>query len=153
MPDERLLDDMDRRILNRIQQRFPVTAEPFRVLAEEMNISEEEALHRVRVLKERGVIRRIGAVFSPHHLGFVSTLCAVKVPPAKVAHFTETINAVSGVTHHYQRNHAYNYWFTLICPSEEELVQTLKDIEKQTALPILSMRSTKTFKINASFSL
>ena len=147
------LDDMDRRILNSIQKRFPVTAEPFQALAEEMNISEEEALDRVRTLKEKGIIRRIGAVFNPHRLGFVSTLCAAKVPPEKAARFTETINAIPGVTHHYQRNHDYNYWFTLICPSEEELAQTLKDIEKQTELTLLSMRATKTFKINASFPL
>jgi len=150
LPD---FDDIDRRILNIIQKRFPVTSAPFRALAEEMSISEEEALERVRALKERGIIRRIGAVFSPDRLGFVSTLCAAKVPPEKEAHFIETINAISGVTHHYQRNHEYNYWFTLICPSEEELAQTLKDIEKRTELAILSMRSTKTFKINASFPL
>jgi len=147
------LDDMDRRILNNIQKRFPVTAEPFRALAKEMNISEEEALNRVRTLKEKGIIRRIGAVFNPHRLGFVSTLCAVKVPPEKAARFIETINAISGVTHHYQRNHDYNYWFTLICPSEEKLAQTIKDIEKHTELTLLSMRATKTFKINASFPL
>ena len=147
------LDDMDRRILNHIQKRFPVVPEPFRVLAEEMNISEEEALDRVRALKEKGIIRRIGAVFSPYRLGFVSTLCTAKVPPEKAARFMETVNAIPGVTHHYQRDHDYNYWFTLICPSEEELAQTLKNIEKQTELTILSMRADKTFKINANFPL
>jgi len=150
LPD---LDETDRRILNYIQKRFPVTDAPFRALAEDMNISEDEALDRVRALKEKGLIRRIGAVFSPHRLGFVSTLCAAMVPPEKAVRFTETVNAIPGVTHHYQRNHDYNYWFTLICPSEEELMQTLKDIESQTELTILSMRATKTFKINASFPL
>ena len=147
------LDDTDRRILNSIQRRFPVTEAPFRALAEELNISEEEALERVRALKERGVIRRVGAVFNPQHLGFVSTLCAAKVPPEKADLFIKTVNAIPGVTHHYQRDHEYNYWFTLICPSEEVLTQTVKDIENQTELPLLSLRATKTFKINASFPL
>jgi DNA-binding Lrp family transcriptional regulator len=148
-----VLDDIDRRILNRIQERFPVTPEPFRALAEELNVREEEVLGRVRALKEKGIIRRIGAAFSPHQLGFVSTLCAAKVPTEKATPFAEAVNAIPGVTHHYQRNHDYNYWFTLICSSKEEIARTLDDIEKQTGLAILSMPATKTFKINANFPL
>jgi len=82
-----------------------------------------------------------------------STLCAAKVPEDKVDLFVETVNALPGVTHHYRRNHAYNYWFTLICPSPTALVQVLAEIEKRTGIDIIHMRATKTFKINASFQL
>ena len=148
-----MLEDLDRQILNRLQAAFPVTAEPFRALSDEMGLDEGEILRRIRSLKEQGLIRRIGAVFNLDRLGFVSTLCAAKVPEDKVDLFVETVNALPGVTHHYRRNHAYNYWFTLICPSPTALVQVLAEIEKKTGIDIIHMRATKTFKINASFQL
>ena len=106
-----MMDDLDRQILNRIQTAFPVTAEPFRTLAEEMGLEEDEVLKRIRALKNLGLIRRIEAVFNLDRLGFASTLCAAKVPEEKAARFIEAVNAI-GVTHHYRRDHEYNYWFT-----------------------------------------
>jgi DNA-binding Lrp family transcriptional regulator len=148
-----MLDELDRQILNRLQMEFPVTSEPFRALGNEMGLDEGEILRRVRALKERGLIRRTGAVFNLDRLGFVSTLCTAVVPDDKVDLFVETVNALPGVTHHYRRNHAYNYWFTLICPSPEALRGTLAEIERKTGIEIIDMRATKTFKINASFQL
>jgi siroheme decarboxylase len=148
-----MLDALDRQILNRLQTDFPVTSEPFRVLGNEMGLDEGDILKRVRALKEQGLIRRIGAVFNLDRLGFVSTLCAAQVPEDKVDLFVETVNALPGVTHHYQRNHVYNYWFTLICPSPTALVHALAEIEDKTGIEIVQMRATKTFKINASFQL
>lgn len=148
-----MLDELDRQILNRLQTDFPVAAEPFRALGNEMGLDETEILRRVGALKEAGLIRRIGAVFNLDRLGFVSTLCAAIVPDDQVDLFIETVNAIPGVTHHYRRNHAYNYWFTLICPSPEALRETLAEIERKTGIEIIGMRATKTFKINASFQL
>jgi len=148
-----MMDDLDRQILNRIQTAFPITAEPFHTLAEEMGLEEEEILNRIKALKDQGLIRRIGAVFNLDRLGFVSTLCAAKVPEEKVAQFIEAVNALPGVTHHYRRNHEYNYWFTLICPSEEAILKTLAKIEGETNVEIIHMKAVRTFKINASFQL
>mgnify|MGYP000633125976 CR=1 FL=1 len=55
------LDEMDRMILNEIQSHFPIEARPYQVLGEKLGCSEEEVLQRVQDLKEREVIRRIGA--------------------------------------------------------------------------------------------
>jgi DNA-binding Lrp family transcriptional regulator len=148
-----VIDDLDRQILNRLQTNFPVTVEPFRELGKVMGLNEDEILTRIKALKEQGLIRRIGAVFNLDRLGFVSTLCAAMVPDDKVDLFVEIVNAHPGVTHHYRRNHKYNYWFTLICPSREALRETLTEIERETDIEIISMTATKTFKINASFQL
>jgi len=148
-----MMDDLDRQILNRIQTAFPVTTEPFRTLAEEMGLEEDEILTKIRELKNKGLIRRLGAVFNLDRLGFVSTLCAAKVPEEKAARFIEAVNAIPGVTHHYRRDHEYNYWFTLICPSEEDILATLAKIEGETGLEIIHMKAIRTFKINASFQL
>jgi DNA-binding Lrp family transcriptional regulator len=153
MPDFSM-DVIDRKILNLIQKEFPVVEEPFKVIGALAGISGEEALERVRRLKEAGIIRRIGAVFEPKKLGYVSTLCAARVPEERVKGFVETVNAFPGVTHNYRRSHAYNIWFTFIAPSEEALEQALKEIREKTGITdILSLRAVRTFKVNAAFEL
>ncbi|MEJ2234883.1 MAG: Lrp/AsnC family transcriptional regulator, partial [Syntrophobacterales bacterium] len=74
------LDEMDRMILNEIQSHFPIEASPYKVLGEKLGCSEEEVLQRVQDLKNREVIRRIGANCNSRKLGYTSTLCAAKVP-------------------------------------------------------------------------
>ena len=59
------MDDIDHKILNLIQDAFPLDPEPYRVLAAQVGIPEEEAWGRVQKLRESGIIRRIGAVFDP----------------------------------------------------------------------------------------
>ena len=149
-----MMDELDRKILNLVQSEFPVEAEPFRVIAGKLGTSEDEVISRVRRLKEAGVIRRIGAVFEPRNLGFVSTLCAARVQEDLIEKFVETVNSLKNVTHNYRRPHEYNIWFTLTCPGEESLDETLQWIKTETAVhDILSMRAVKVFKINTNFEV
>jgi len=146
------MDAIDKKILNIIQKDFPVVAEPFMAVAEKVGINEDEVLKRIEQMKQEGIIRRIGAVFDSRKLGFVSTLCAARVPEEKLKDFVKVVNSYPGVTHNYRRNHAYNVWFTFIAPDETTLKQSLAEIADRTGIPeILDMRATRTFKIDASF--
>lgn len=148
------MDDIDKKILNIIQTDFPVVAEPFKVIAFLVGISEEDSLARIKRLKEGGIIRRIGAVFNAREIGFVSALCAAKVPEEKMKTFVETVNAYPGVTHNYRRDHEYNVWFTVIAPAEKEMKKFLAEVtEKTGVVDVLSMYASRIFKINASFEL
>ena len=86
------LDDTDRLILNRIQSRFPITSRPYRAIAEEIGLTEAEVIRRIARMKQNDIIRRIGGNFVPEKVGFVSTLCAARVPQEKVDLFAETVN-------------------------------------------------------------
>jgi DNA-binding Lrp family transcriptional regulator len=148
------MDNVDRRLLNLIQQDFPIVAEPFAEVAAKLGIGEAEVLERIGRLKEEGIIRRIGAVFDLRKLGFASTLCAARVPEEGVRKFVEIVNACPGVTHNYRRDDEYNIWFTLIAPGEEELAAALTGIKQETGIDdILSLRANRTFKINARFDV
>jgi DNA-binding Lrp family transcriptional regulator len=83
------LDSTDSAILNRIQSDFPITSRPFLTVADELELTEEDVLARVARLKADGIIRRIGGNFVPGKLGFVSTLCAARVPTDKIDDFAE----------------------------------------------------------------
>ena len=150
----RELDPTDSAILNRIQSNFPITPRPFLTVADELDLTEKEVLERVARLKADGIIRRIGGNFVPGKLGFVSTLCAARVPADKIDYFAETVNRYPGVTHNYQRDNDYNVWFTFIAPSMEEIEDNLRQITEDTGVDdILNLPATKVFKIRAEFEV
>ncbi len=149
-----MLDDIDRRIMNRIQTRFPIAPRPYGVIAEDLGLTEIEVMSRIKRLKAKDFIRRIGGNFVPEKVGFVSTLCAARVPEAAIEHFAEVVNGYPGVTHNYQRDNAYNIWFTFIAPSMAEIEENIRQISQETGVsPILNMPATRVFKIRAKFDL
>jgi DNA-binding Lrp family transcriptional regulator len=149
-----LMDEMDRMILNEIQSHFPIEARPYQVLGEKLGCSEEEVLQRVQDLKEREVIRRIGANCNSRKLGYTSTLCAAKVPSRLMARFVEVVNSYMGVTHNYRRDHDYNIWFTLIAPSEEKIERILREIVELTEVgEVISLPAERLFKIQVDFEV
>jgi DNA-binding Lrp family transcriptional regulator len=148
------MDDIDKKILNIIQNDFPIVAEPFRIVGKRLGLSDDEVLARVKKLKADGIIRRIGAVFDLRKLGYASTLCAAQVPDDKLEKFVEVVNSYTGVTHNYRRQHDYNIWFTFIAPTMEDIEKALREITEKTCVAgILNMPAKRMFKINASFKL
>ncbi len=151
---EALMDDTDRRLLNRIQSDFPISPRPYAQIGQELGIPEKEIIQRMVRLKECGIIRRIGGNFYPRKLGFVSTLCAAKVPQDKLARFAATVNRYPGVTHNYTRENAYNVWFTFIAPSMAKIEANLRDIAAVTGVrDIINLPATNVYKIRAHFDL
>ncbi len=115
-------------ILNIIQKKFPLVSRPYAQIACELGISEAEVMEKVRRLKKKKVIRRIGGVFNSQALGFVSTLVALSVEPFRLEAVAQKVSSLSGVTHNYQREHHFNLWFTLTAPDQQVLMEQMKDI-------------------------
>ncbi len=148
------LDATDKIIINRIQSDFPIDARPYRVIANELGLEEELIINRVKAMKEQGIIRRMGGNFVPHKVGFVSTLCAAKVPEDKIDDFAAVVNRYTGVTHNYVRENEFNIWFTFIAESREEISENLAQISKETGVDtILNLPATRVFKIRAQFDV
>ena len=146
------MDDRDRKILNLIQDDFPISKTPYKELAHSMNIPEEDLIERIKKLEENNFIRETGPVFSSRHLGYKSTLVAMKVPQNKLDETVEIINSYYQVTHNYGRKHDYNLWFTLICSSDEEIKKIIEEIKGKTGInEIYNLPAEKMFKIKVSF--
>lgn len=127
---------------------------PFRVLGEQLGMSEGEVIQRIGTLKRNGYIRRIGGIFDSGRLGYYSTLCALSIPEERISEVAAIINGYNGVTHNYIRNHSLNMWFTLAAPSKETARKTLKEIEEKAQTgQILSFPSEKTYKIRTNFDM
>lgn len=146
------MDDLDKRILNIIQAGFPVAENPFEVLGEQIGIGADEALVRVRALKESGIIRKLGASFDTRKVGHISMLVAAKVDLEHLLKVADEVSLFPEVTHNYGRDFEYNLWFTLVCESAARIDSI---IEKVKSLPgvidIQKLPSERMFKIKVDF--
>ncbi|WP_300154605.1 AsnC family transcriptional regulator [Solidesulfovibrio sp.] len=147
------MDATDKRILDIIQTGFPIAPRPYAVVGEQVGLTEAETLARVRALKGKGIIRRIGANFQSAKIGFFSTLCAASAPQDKREAFIAAVNAHPGVTHNYLRDHPLNIWFTMIGPSREAIAEGLAEITRQTGISILNLPADRLFKIRVDFAM
>ncbi len=148
------IDDINKKIINTIQTDFPIDERPFKILAKQLDLEEDELIDRTAQMKKDKLIRRIGGNFSPDKLGYHSTLCAAKVPVEKIELFKKTVNAYAGVTHNYMRDHHFNVWFTFIAPSVEKIEESLAQISKDAGVDtILNLPATHVFKISANFKV
>jgi len=149
-----MLTALDKQILNLLQVNLPITSRPFAQLADELGVSEDTVLARLRALKAAGYIRRIGAFFDSAQIGYTSTLVALAVEPAKVAEVAETVNCYTGVTHNYEREGEYNLWFTLITPDLAAQQTILEHIAQLAGVKyLLNLPATRKYKVSVQFKL
>lgn len=147
-------DPLDGLLMNLLQQDFPVCPEPYKVLGEQLGISEQEALERTRRLKENGYIRRLGGVFDSGRLGYVSVLCAAQVAPDDIPAVTEAVNRCIGVTHNYLRQHDYNVWFTVTAESEARRDAIVDELESLPGIQrFMRLPAVARYKIRAVFDM
>jgi siroheme decarboxylase len=139
------LDNIDKQILNDIQWSFPLADKPFLELAKKYQISEDEIIQRIKILKDTGIIRQISAIFDTRKLGYKSALVAFAVDKNKIDNVANEINKHPGVSHNYERNHEYNIWFTLAVPPDGDMKA---DLDKMAALEgVLKYRVLPTLKM------
>ena len=71
------MDEQDCRILDALQNNFPLSERPYEIIAQKLQIPCDELWDRTQKLISEGVVRRIGASLDSRKLGFCSTLAAV----------------------------------------------------------------------------
>lgn len=139
------IDSLDKQLLNEIQWQFPLVDKPFLEISKRYNVSEDEVLERIKILKRIGLIRQINAIFDTRRLGYKSTLVAFSVLQDKLDQVANEVNRHPGVSHNYERNHEYNMWFTLAVPPfgdmkrDLEHMASLDGVTKYRVLPTLRL--------------
>lgn len=143
------MEALDQKILEIIQDGFPLEERPYAALGRQLGISEEDAFEHVENLRKSGVIRRLGGIYDSRRLGYISRLCAGVVPEGNLDGFAAAADKIPAITHNYVRSHAYNVWFTVIARSEAEIQETVRGLEAETALHDAHVLSaSRMFKIN-----
>ncbi|HEV2074697.1 MAG TPA: hypothetical protein VGR10_00500 [Thermoleophilaceae bacterium] len=150
------LDELDRRLLNLMQGRFPLEPRPYARVAELAEVPEDEVLRRVGRLVEGRIIRQVTPIFDTRALGYSSMLVAAKVDPEHPHRAAQIINSHPGVSHNYLRNHDFNLWFTIATEpgSRLGLEGTLEVLQRETgAESIRQLPTLKLFKIRMDLEM
>lgn len=124
------MDEQDKRLLNAVQASFPLVVRPYQALGEALGLPEDETITRLNALKGARVVRQISAIFDTRSLGYHSSLVAMRVAADRLDAAAEVVNGHPGVSHNYQRNHAFNLWFTVAVPSHDDLEQTVRRLHE-----------------------
>lgn len=157
---------LSQKLLAIIQDGFPLVERPYKALAEMLNVSEQDVFDEVEKMRASGVIRRIGGVYDSKKLGFISRLCAGKVPASSLdfsaephsqtpmEKFAAVVMSEPAITHNYIRSHEYNVWFTVIVENESAIQAVVDRVCSETDLhDVHVLTATKKYKINTVMSL
>jgi DNA-binding Lrp family transcriptional regulator len=147
------MDRLDRTLVNRLQDGFPVCASPYAEVAREFGISEAELLGRLENLLDDGVLSRFGPMFDAERMGGAFALCAMQVPAERYAETTEVVNRFPEVAHNYERSHRLNMWFVLATESRERLAEVADEIERSAGLHVYQMPKLEEFYVGLRFNL
>lgn len=147
------MDAIDRAIVNRLQEGFPIAAHPYREAAEALGISEEELIRRLNRMLERKQLSRFGPMYHAERLGGGLSLCAMSIPADDFERVAEQVNAFPEVAHNYQRDHRLNMWFVLATETPERIPRVLEEIERITGYQVYDMPKEQEFFVGLKFEV
>lgn len=105
------LDEDDWRLIRASQAGLPLVEQPYRQLADSLQLPEQEVLSRLGRMLEQGVIRRIGAVPNHYAIGYRANGMAVfDVADDQVDALGQQLGALDCVSHCYRRPRHLPHW-------------------------------------------
>lgn len=121
---------IERKILAVLQGGFPQTERPYKDMAEQAGIDTEELLAVLEDWKQRGVIRRIGAIVDHFKVGLgAGAMVAWQVEPESVERVGRILAGFDEVSHAYERaacaDWPYNVYTMVHGASAEEVGRTV----------------------------
>lgn len=140
------------RLVRSYQRNFPLVPEPFSQIARELSVTDADVIAAYSALIANGTLARIGGVVRPNTVA-ASTLAAVSVPELSTDAVAAMISDLEGVNHVYLRENQVNIWFVATGPDRAFVDQTLANVEKLAARPVLNLRLERAFHIDLGFDL
>lgn len=111
------IDSIDRKLLAALENGLPFVSEPYRLIGEQLDLTEDEVIIRLIRLTEEEVIKRFGLVVRHHELGYRANAMVVwDVPDKSVDNIGRRAAAKDYVTLCYRRPRRMPKWpFNLFC--------------------------------------
>jgi len=133
------MDELDRVLVNRLQEGIDVVERPFAGIAAELGLPEAEVCGRLQRLVDEGLLSRFGPMIDAEALGGAFTLAAMSVPAHDFERVAGLVNAHPEVAHNYRREHRFNMWFVVAAERPEGIGQVLEEIERETGYRALDL--------------
>jgi len=108
---EHKLDQLDRQIISATQDGLPLVPDPYGAIAQQVGISGEQVMRRMKAMLKSGVIRRLGAVPNHYALGLSANGMSVwDIEDDVAVEFGEKIGELEFVSHCYLRPRRLPVW-------------------------------------------
>ena len=148
------LDETTARVLNELQDHFPLVERPYAEVGARLGLTEDETLTRLREARAAGVVRQVCAIYDTKALGYSSALVAARVPTDQLEHAAAVVNAHPGVSHNYRRNHDFNMWYTVAMPPGHDLSEVVQRLGVLSgAESMRQMPTLRLFKIGVTLDM
>jgi len=120
-------------ILKALQGDMPLTSRPFASIAESAGATESEALEAAKALKDRNVLRRIGAILVHQRAGYEGNCMVVwRVEEYRIDEVGAGMAARKQISHCYSRARAqgwpYNLYTMIHAKTESECRQIVESL-------------------------
>ena len=128
--------DLKKRIITATQKGLPICDHPYRVIADQLGISESKLIETMEEMVSQGLIRRIGLVPNHYALGYSFNLMTVwNVDDNNIQHLGAQVGHLNFVSHCYQRprqgpDWKYNLFAMVHGRSEGEVTQQVETIKQ-----------------------
>jgi len=142
------MDEIDSRLVTRLQRGFPVNERPYLDVAAEFGLTEDELIARLEKLLDEGILTRFGPLYQVEQLGGAYSLAAIQVPNADYDRIVDLVNAYPEVAHNYRREHAFNMWFVVAAASPAEVKRVLFSIERDSTYPVFEFPKLREYFVN-----
>lgn len=147
------MDEIDRAIINRLQQSFPITDRPYLQAAEELGIEEDQLIQRLRSMLEQKQLSRFGPMYHAERLGGGLSLCAIRVPEPDFERVSEQVNSFPEVAHNYARDNEFSMWFVLATETPQRIASVIGEIEQLTGYQVYNMPKEQEFFVGLKFEV
>ena len=105
------IDAIDRAIVVATQAGLPLVPRPYHLIAEQLQLEPADVIARMRVMQDRGLIRRIGVVPNHYRIGYRANCMSVwDVDDDVVDELGEKVGQFEFVSHCYQRPRRLPQW-------------------------------------------
>ena len=141
------MDDIDRKIVNTLQDGLALCQRPFADLAFQLGTSEEEIVRRISELLASGCLSRFGPLYNAERLGGALSLCALEAPAETFDEIAAMVNSHPEVAHNYERDHELNMWFVLATDRPERIAEVAEEIELETGCEVYQFPKLEEFYI------
>jgi DNA-binding Lrp family transcriptional regulator len=129
------ITEKDKILVRVLQEPLPLVKTPFKEIAKSLGIKEEDLFLWIKEMKEKGALRRFGALLKHNKLGFkINIMVAWEAKRDKIDFFIEELSKELFITHCYERKTYPNWKYNLytMCHFKEE-----KEKEK---IPLLAQK-------------
>lgn len=145
-------DELDKKIIGFLQKDIPLEPMPYKIVADQLGVSEDEVLSRIRDMITNGVIRRLGATLFHQEAGLkANAMVAWLIPEEEIDEIGHVMAGFREVTHCYhrrpQRDWRYNLFTMIHGDTREECHEMARKMSEQTGVKDYSLLfSEKEFK-------